>query len=439
VLRLRLSFILMLPSRLLIVRQAFPDARLPDVREETRRQMEQSGFAGQLKPGARVAIGVGSRGIANIAAIVHSVVEYWRSRDMAPFIFPAMGSHGAATAEGQADVLARFGITEQSIGCPIVSRLDVVSLGKTGDGVEVFMDAAAHAADAVMIVARVKWHTTFSGRLESGLMKMMAIGLGKFAGAQKYHTHAKRLGLEHVIRTAGRHVLASGKMIGGIAVVEDAYHNTAKIEAVPAGCTEQRDEENLALAKSWMPKLPCDLDVLIVDRMGKNISGTGMDAKVVNRGEACEYNPWPGVPSIQRLFVRDLEPETHGNAMGIGMADVTTDRLVRQIDWEATRVNALSSGLPARIRVPLHFPSDRECLQWVAATAGKMNAEEVTYGWIRNTLALDRVAISSNLRANVASQSHVEIEQEIDAEWDDRGNLVSPFYQSRVGIPAPRI
>jgi len=439
VLRLRLSFILMLPSRLLIVRQAFPDARLPDVREETRRQMEQSGFAGQLKPGARVAIGVGSRGIANIAAIVHSVVEYWRSRDMAPFIFPAMGSHGAATAEGQADVLARFGITEQSIGCPIVSRLDVVSLGKTGDGVEVFMDAAAHAADAVMIVARVKWHTTFSGRLESGLMKMMAIGLGKFAGAQKYHTHAKRLGLEHVIRTAGRHVLASGKMIGGIAVVEDAYHNTAKIEAVAAGCTEQRDEENLALAKSWMPKLPCDLDVLIVDRMGKNISGTGMDAKVVNRGEACEYNPWPGVPSIQRLFVRDLEPETHGNAMGIGMADVTTDRLVRQIDWEATRVNALSSGLPARIRVPLHFPSDRECLQWVAATAGKMNAEEVTYGWIRNTLALDRVVLSSNLRANVASQSHVEIEQEIDAEWDDRGNLVSPFYQSRVGIPAPRI
>ena len=438
-LRLRLSFILMLPSRLLIVRQAFPDARLPDVREETRRQMEQSGFAGQLKPGARVAIGVGSRGIANIAAIVHSVVEYWRSRDMAPFIFPAMGSHGAATAEGQADVLARFGITEQSIGCPIVSRLDVVSLGKTGDGVEVFMDAAAHAADAVMIVARVKWHTTFSGRLESGLMKMMAIGLGKFAGAQKYHTHAKRLGLEHVIRTAGRHVLASGKMIGGIAVVEDAYHNTAKIEAVAAGCTEQRDEENLALAKSWMPKLPCDLDVLIVDRMGKNISGTGMDAKVVNRGEACEYNPWPGVPSIQRLFVRDLEPETHGNAMGIGMADVTTDRLVRQIDWEATRVNALSSGLPARIRVPLHFPSDRECLQWVAATAGKMNAEEVTYGWIRNTLALDRVVLSSNLRANVASQSHVEIEQEIDAEWDDRGNLVSPFYQSRVGIPAPRI
>ncbi len=417
----------MLPSRLLIVRQKFPDVRLPDVHEETRRQMDQSGFAEQLKPGARVAIGVGSRGIANIAAIVQGVVEYWRSRDMVPFIFPAMGSHGAATPEGQADVLARFGITEPSIGCPIISRLEVVSLGKTSDGVEVFMDAAAHGADAVMIVARVKWHTTFSGRLESGLMKMMAIGLGKFAGAQKYHTHAKHLGLEQVIRTAGRHVLESGKMIGGVAIVEDAYHNTAKIEAVAARCTEQRDEENLALAKSWMPKLPCDLDVLIVDRMGKNISGTGMDAKVVNRGEACEYNPWPGIPSIQRIFVRDLDPETHGNAMGIGMADVTTERLVREIDWDSTRVNALSSGLPARIRVPLHFASDRECLQWVAATAGKMNAEDVTYGWIRNTLALDHVAISNNLRAQLESQAHVEIEQQIDPEWDDRGNLVSPI------------
>ena len=417
----------MLPSRLLLVRQTFPDLRLPDVRDETRRQMEESRFAEQLRPGARVAIGVGSRGIANIAAIVHSVVEYWRSRDMAPFIFPAMGSHGAATPEGQADVLARFGITESSMGAPVISRLDVVSLGKTSDGVEVFMDAAAHAADTVMIVARVKWHTTFSGRLESGLMKMMAIGLGKFAGAQKYHTHAKQLGLEHVIRTAGRHVLQSGKMIGGVAIVEDAYHNTAKIEAVAAGCMEQRDEENLALAKSWMPKLPCDLDVLIVDRMGKNISGTGMDAKVVNRGEACEYNPWPGIPSIQRIFVRDLDPETHGNAMGIGMADVTTDRLVRQIDWDPTRVNALSSGLPARIRVPLHFASDRECLQWVAATAGKMNADDVSYGWIRNTLALDRVAISDNLRAQLEPQAHVEIEHEIAPEWDECGNLVSPF------------
>ena len=296
----------MLPSRLLIARQNFPDLRLGDVRGEARQQLEHSGFAARLRPGARVAIGVGSRGITNIATVVQSAVQYWRARGMLPFVFPAMGSHGAATPEGQAEVLAHFGITEESIGCPVVSRAEVVSLGRTDDGIEVFMDAEAHAADAVMIVARVKWHTSFSGRIESGLMKMMAIGLGKFAGARQYHTHAQRFGLEHIIRTVGRRVLQSGKMIGGLAILEDAHHNTARLDAVPADGMEQREEELLALAKSWMPRLPCDLDVLIVDEMGKNISGTGMDAKVVNRGPDGEYNPWPGLPSIGRIFVRDL-------------------------------------------------------------------------------------------------------------------------------------
>jgi hypothetical protein len=417
----------MLPSSLLIVRQRFPDLRLVDVRAEARRQLERSDFATRLQSGARVAIGVGSRGIANIANIVQSAVQYWGAHGMAPFIFPAMGSHGAATAEGQADVLAHLGITEESMGCPIVSRPDVVLLGETDDGIDVYMDAAAHAADAVMIVARVKWHTTFDGQLESGLMKMTAIGLGKFAGAQKYHTHARRLGLEHVIRAAGRRVLASGKIIGGLAIVEDAHHNTARLDAVPADCMERRDEENLALAKSWMPRLPCDLDVLIVDQMGKNISGTGMDAKVVNRGSSGEYNAWSGLPSIQRIFVRELDPATYGNAMGIGMADVTTERLVRQIDWEPTRVNALSSGIPSRIRVPAHFATDRECLDWVAATAGKLDPVDVTYGWIRNTLELGRLAISPNLRAQIRQQPQVEIDDEVEVQWDESQNLVSPF------------
>jgi len=417
----------LIPASLLIVRQDFPDLRLDDAGAEARQQLERSGFATRLRPGARVAIGVGSRGIAGIAAIVHSAVQYWRAHAMAPFIFPAMGSHGAATPEGQADVLAHFGITEQAMGCPIISRSDVVSLGQTEDGIDVFMDAAAHAADGVMIVARVKWHTTFEGRLESGLMKMMAIGLGKFAGAQKYHTHAQRLGLEHVIRTAGRRVLTSGKMIGGLAIVEDAHHHAAKLDAVPASCMEQRDEENLALAKSWMPRLPCDLDVLIVDQMGKNISGTGMDAKVVNRGPGCEYNPWRQWPSVRRIFVRNLDPGSSGNAMGIGMADVTTERLVRQIDWEATRVNALSAGVPSRVRVPAHFASDRECLTWVAATAGRLDPDAVTFGWIRNTLELDRLAISHNLRAQIEEQPQVGVDGEIEVQWDQSDNLVSPF------------
>jgi hypothetical protein len=289
------------------------------------------------------------------------------------------------------------------------------------------MDAAAHASDGVMIIARVKWHTSFEGRLESGLMKMMAIGIGKFAGAQRYHTHARTLGLEHVIRTAGRRVLQSQKMIGGLAIVEDAHHNTAKLDAVPHECMEHRDEENLALAKSWMPALPCDLDVLVVDRIGKNISGTGMDAKVVNRGPVGEYNPWTGVPSVERLFVRALDPLTHGNALGIGLADVTTDRLVEAIDWDATRINALSSRTPSRVRVPAHFPADRDCLAWIGPTAGRINPADVTYGWIRNTLELEHVAVSGNLRTEIERKPQLQIERVFDVLWDGHGNLVSPF------------
>jgi lactate racemase-like protein len=414
-----------LTKRLLIVRQHFPSFRIADVAAEARRQLDASGFATRVRPGARIAIGVGSRGIANIATIVRSVVDYWLGQSTRPFIFPAMGSHGAATAEGQAHVLEQFGITESAMACPIVSRVDVVALGTTQDGIDVFMDAAAHAADAVMLVGRVKWHTNFNGAIESGLVKMMAIGVGKFAGAQRYHAHGRRLGMEHVIRTVGEHVRVHANIIGGLAILEDAHHDTAKLDAVPVEEMVAREEQNLALVKSWMPRLPCDVDVLIVDEIGKDISGTGMDAKVVNRGPLGEYNFWPGLPQVERLFVRELSPLTYGNANGIGLADVTTDRLVRQIDWQPTSVNALSAGTPSRIRVPLHFPSDRECLEWVAGTVGKSDRSDVTIGWIKNTLQLDRLVVSRNLKDQIASQSDVTVESEVDWEWNDDGNLRS--------------
>src|SRR5579871_4429860 len=304
--------------RLLIVRQKFPDRRIPDVPGEVRRQLAASGFAGRLKPGARVAIGVGSRGIHNIAAIVRAAVDYWKEAGMQPFLFPAMGSHGAASAAGQADVLAHYGITEAAMGCPLVSQLDVVSLGKTADGIEAFMDRAAYESDGVMLIGRVKWHTDFDGKIESGLFKMMAIGLGKFAGAQRYHAYAYRLGLEHVIRSVGRQVLKSGRILGGLAMLEDAHHNTAKLDAVPVEIMEQREEENQALVKSWMGKVPVDLDILIVDEIGKNISGAGMDTKVANRGVNGEYNPWDTAPKFNRIFVRDLSDLTYNSAVGLG-------------------------------------------------------------------------------------------------------------------------
>src|SRR5579864_7563881 len=259
--------------RLLLVRQKFPDRRIPDVAAEVHKQLGASGFAARLKPGARIAIGVGSRGIHNIATIVRNVVGYWKEQGMHPFLFQAMGSHGAASAAGQADVLAHYGIVESTMGCPVISQLEVVSLGKTSDGIEAFMDKTAYESDGVMLIGRVKWHTDFAGKIESGLFKMMAIGLGKFAGAQRYHTFAYRMGLGQVIRSIGRQVLASGKILGGLAVLEDANHHTAKLDAVPVEQMEQREEENLALAKSWMGKIPVpQLDILILDQIGKNIS-----------------------------------------------------------------------------------------------------------------------------------------------------------------------
>ncbi|MDE3197364.1 MAG: hypothetical protein KGN84_13525, partial [Acidobacteriota bacterium] len=233
--------------RMLLVKQNFPDRSLSDIPGTIQNELSGAGFGNNLKPGATVAIGVGSRGIGNIATIVKSVVSFWKGRGMSPFIFPAMGSHGAATAAGQADVLAHYGIIEETMGCPIRSSLDVISLGKTPEGIEAFLDKHASEADGVMLVGRIKQHTDFEGKIESGLFKMMGIGLGKWAGAKNYHTHAYRLGMERVIRSVGNQVLGSGKVLGGLAILEDAYHNTAKLSAVPVSRMLEMEEELQAL------------------------------------------------------------------------------------------------------------------------------------------------------------------------------------------------
>ena len=414
--------------RLLAVRQNFPDRRIPDVAAEVRRELSASPFASRLKPGSRVAIGVGSRGVRNIAIIVREVVRYWKDCGMQPFIIPAMGSHGAATAEGQAEVLAKYGVTEAAMGCPVVSQLEVVPLGKTADGIEAYMDRMAYESAGVMLVGRVKWHTDFSGGIESGLFKMAAIGLGKFAGAQSYHTRAYKLGLEYVIRSVGRQVAKSGKLIGGLAVLEDAYHNTARVSAIPAEDMERREEEELALVKSWMGRIPVDLDILVLDEIGKDISGTGMDTKVVNRSVLGVYNPFPFLKNIERIFVRDLSELTYNSAIGIGCADMTTDRLVNRADWEATRVNALTSTAIANVRVPIHYPTDRECLERLAPTVGKLDLSEVTFGWLRNTMELAEIYLSENLRPVIEATDGLEISGDASPmSFDAAGNLESPF------------
>lgn len=411
-------------SRLLYVKQNFPDRSLTDIPGEVRRQIIESGFGAGLAPGSRIAIGVGSRGIRNIDLIVGSAVRCWQELGMEPFLFPAMGSHGAATAEGQANVLAHYGITEKTMGCPVISSLDVVPLGSTPDGIEAFMDRNAFESDGVMLVGRVKWHTDFCGGIESGLFKMMAIGLGKFAGAKRYHSWAYKLGLERVIRTVGRQVLASGKILGGLAILEGARHETAKIAAVPVAQMEQQEEELLALVKTWMGRIPCPLDILIVDQIGKNFSGAGMDTKVVNRGTEAQYNPWDTAPKIERIFVRGISELSYGNAIGIGFADMIHSSLLPKVDWTPTKINALTSNTTACIRTPIHYNSDAECLEQLWPTVGKFSAEDVRIGWIRNSLDIAELALTENVIEELRSHPDAVVVAG-PAQWpfDEAGNL----------------
>lgn len=422
--------------RLLQVKQHFPDHRIKDIPGTIASELKGRNFASRLKPGSRVAIGVGSRGIANIATIVRSVVEYWKAAGMQPFLFPAMGSHGAATAEGQADVLAHYGIHEATMGCPVLSSLEVVSLGKTDDGIEAFLDKNAFDADGVMLVGRVKWHTDFAGKIESGLFKMMAIGLGKFAGAQRYHTYAYKLGLEHVIRAVGRQVLKSGKILGGLAILEDGNHNTGKLVGVPVETMEKSEEELLAFVKTWQPHVPVkELDILILDEIGKTISGAGMDTKVVNRSVQGEYNPWPNTPKFRRLFVRGLAPNTYGNGVGLGLSDVIHDRLLAGIDWTPTYINSFTASTPAAVRTPPHFSTDRECLTRLAPTVGKFDSRDLTIGWIKNTLELGDLRLSETLRKEIEANPQLEIIGEAEPfAFDAEGNLAGVQCQTKEAL-----
>ena len=413
--------------RFVVAEQFFPDRALTDIPGHVHRELTDAQFALRVPKSARIAIGVGSRGISNIATITKSVVDYWKAQGAQPFIIPAMGSHGAASAEGQADVLAHYGIHEATMGVPIVSSLDVVELGVTKEGIRTFIDKTAFESDGVFLVARVKWHTDFVGAIESGLFKMMAIGLGKFAGAQQYHVHAYKIGLEQMVRSVGASVFASQKVLGGIAIQEGPHHETAGLVAVSSsqgldGMLRQ-EERLLAEVKSWAGKLPFpSVDVLIVDEIGKNISGAGMDTKVINRSVLGEYNPWPNTPVVHRVYARGLSDLTYHSGVGVGMADVVHDRLVSDIDWKPTYINSLTAGTPAAIRTPIHFPSDREALEAIAPTVGKIDLENVTYCRIKNTLELSELTLSENLVDQLAADVRITSDP-FELPFDVEGNI----------------
>lgn len=412
---------------LLPIRQRFPSRALSNVAETVSAELWASGLAFSLPAGSSVAVGAGSRGISNIAVIVRAVCDYFASAGMKPFVFPAMGSHGAGTPEGQSKVLAQHGITEAAMGCPVNSRFETTPLGISDLGVETFAGNDALSADAIFVVGRVKWHTSFNGGIESGVCKMLAIGLGKLDSASSSHRHGRKHGMEAVIRSVARHILGTGRILGGLAILEDAHHNTAQVAALPAEGLMRREEALLATVKQWMPRLPVpEIDILIVDEIGKDISGTGMDLKVVNRNALATYNPWPDTPRVQRIYARDLSANSYGNAVGIGAADIVHSRLVAKLDPHAGRVNAETAGSLAMVRVPLHFPTDRECLDLLAKTVGKLHREDVTMVWIRNTLELGSMLVSGNLKNELRGNSMVEFAGEpFEMDFDEAGQLRS--------------
>ncbi len=416
-------------QKLVPILQEFPDRSLPDVAAAVREQMEQAAWARTVAAGSRIAVGVGSRGIRNIDTIARAVVDFWLSRGVQPFIVPVMGSHGAATAEGQADVLSHYGINPTTMGAPVKSSLEVVQVGTTPEGIDVSMDRRAFESDGVMLCGRIKWHTDFEGSLESGIHKMMAIGLGKWAGAKRYHSWALRIGMDQVIRSVGASVLGTGKMLGSLAILEDAHHNTAEVRALGAEGMADQEERLLQRVKSWKPNLPAkEIDLLILDEIGKDISGAGMDTKVVNRGGPGGPNSWTGVPAVNRIFIRNLSGNTYGNAIGMGLADIAHDRLVRQVDYPATWVNALTSSVTSPGFTPLHYPTDRECIERVLATCGKIDTSECTVAWIRNTLQLSRLLVSENLLPGLAANPAIQVLGPPAAlPFDSAGDLISPF------------
>jgi hypothetical protein len=404
------------------IRQHFEAPRIDNVAGAVRSELERIQLKNRIRPGQSVAITAGSRGIANIALIIRTIVEVLRQIGAEPFIVPAMGSHGGGTAEGQRKIVESYGITEQFSGAPIRSSMEVETIATTEDGIPIYFDRHAHAADHVAVVGRIKPHTGFVGEIESGLFKMMMIGLGKHVGASVYHRAIVQHSFDKIIRTVGRTVLAQCHIAFGLGIVENGYDETALIEAVLPEQFEEREKALLVSAKKWMPQLPVRrADLLIVDRMGKNISGSGMDTNIIGRKHAA---PAAEQPKITRVFVRELTPETHGNAAGIGLADFTTSRLVRSMDYRATVINCLTGAHPEAAVTPIHYETDREVLDAALSTIGLTPPELSRIVRIPDTLRLRDVEVSETCRPELSGRSDVEIiEPSYELPFDAAGNL----------------
>ncbi len=407
------------------VRQDFPRPRIESVEETLREECGKEEIRSRIEPGMEVAITAGSRGISGIDNILRSLVEILKEAGARPFIIPAMGSHGGATAEGQVEILSSLGVTEESVEAPIRSSMEVVELGETESGVPVYMDRIAHQADGVVIVGRIKQHTDFRSDVESGLLKMSSIGLGKHAGALALHAHGVK-GIRDYMVEAGKRVFSSGKVLFGVGIVENAYEETAMVEAVAPGRVVEREAELLKESARLMPKLPvAEIDVLFVDELGKNFSGTGMDTNVIGRFRIPGVEE-PESPRVKYLIVSDVNEAAHGNALGVGLADLTTRRLFEKINYEAMNQNVLTSTFLERAKIPMVLENDREALEAAVRCNWGVEPEDTRFVRIPNTLHLRYLYLSENLLDEALANGNVEVvEGAADMGFDEDGYFTS--------------
>lgn len=403
------------------VKQHFDDRKIENVGTALKEKLQQEHIQQKIKPGMEIALAVGSRGIDRLPEITAVTVKFLKELGAKPFIVPSMGSHGGATAEGQVAVLKHLGVTEESAGCEIRSSMEVVKLGEMPNGLPVYMDQFASQADGIVVINRVKPHTAFRGRVESGVMKMISIGLGKQKGAEACH----QLGFKHMAENVpdmAKMIMEKKPVLFGVATVENAFDKVAEIAVLAAEEIEEKETELQAMAKRLLPALPFDqIDVLVIDEIGKNISGDGMDPNITGR------YPTPyahGGPDINKMVVLDLTPQAEGNANGVGTADFTTRRLIDKMDVEATYANGLTSTVVAPTKIATTFANDKLALQAAIKTCNILDFTKVKMIRIKNTLEISEMEVSETLLEQIKHRAELEqVSNLFELNFNENGNL----------------
>jgi len=412
--------------KLFKIRQTIDTPHLRDIEKRVNELLDQFGLSKKAKKGERIGLTAGSRGIKDKPRVLKTIVDRLKDLGASPFVVPCMGGHGGATARGQIEILEELGITEKSVGAPIISSMDVVQIGQTKFGTPVLIEKNLSKADKIIVVNRIKPHTDFTGEIESGLIKMMVIGMGKQKGALMVHRLTIKHGFPAVLEEVGSILLEKVPLLFGMGMIENQYSETAFIELLEPESFMEKEKVLLKKAKGLIPSLPFDqMDILIIDEMGKNISGTGMDTNVIGR-RLFIGGPKPEKPKITRIFVRDITKESHGNATGVGMADYITKRLLNKIDYPSTHLNCIMGMSPEYGRVPLFFEEDREALLMAHENSGVFDPQDLRILWVKNTLELEYLYASEPLLQEVRTNPRLEILSDpVGIHFDQKGNLIS--------------